>query len=295
MDGMPDPRLPQRQLPPVPDGCGILPIAENRIARGPSPELIDLPPEGLASLSNELQPPPVLPLVLNDALEQTYRRVLARAFALAACALLLAALTAASLIHNSSLRQSFLGAQLLFRGVFVLQLLLIGLCSRFVEKLPIALAAVLLFAYACFCALEFSMLLSPATLAVAFLCVALMYAVTALWGLIRHDDLALPIAPIFMILAGGVILVAVNSLLHTPSFAWTLSSLAVVIFACLAGYYGQQIRDFYQEYDDDDAEGWKASVLGALLLLVNSVNAYLLVTTFLTRDNDSDSTDEPLH
>jgi hypothetical protein len=291
MDSMSDPGQQHRQLPPIPDGSGILPIAENRIARGPCPELLDVPPEGWSPLSGEPGPLPVL----NDALEQTYRRVLARALALAACALLFAAVTSASLIPNSSLHQSFLGAQLLFRGVFVLQLLFMGLCSRYVEKLPIAPAAVLLFAYACFCALEFSALLSPATLAVAFLCVALMYAVTALWGFLRHGDLALPIATMSMILTGGVILVAVNSLLGTPSSAWTLSSLAVVIFACLTGSYGQQIRDFYQEYDDDNAEGWKASVLGALLLLVNSVNVYLLVATFLTRDDDGDSTDELSH
>jgi FtsH-binding integral membrane protein len=278
--------LPSCKIPPIPDGCGIVPMAENRIA--PHPEPVDIPPEDFApSAAADSQP------VLDDALEETYRRVLARALALAACALLLAAITAASLIDNSSLHQGFLASQLVFRIVFGLQLLVVGFCSRYVQKLAVAPAAVLLFAYACFCALEFSVLLSPATLAAAFLCAALMYGVTALWGLIRHNDLALPITPIFMILAGGVILIAVNSLFRTPSAAWTLSSLAIVIFAALAGYLGQQIRDFYQEYDDDDAEGWKASVLGALLLLVNSINCYLLVTTFLAREDDGDSTDLP--
>lgn len=290
MGGMTDSCLQRAPLPPIPEGCGIMPVAENRIARGPCPELLEVLPEGFAPLSTDAQPP-----ILNDALEQTYRRVLARALALAACALLLAAVTAASLIHNSYLHQTFLGAQLLFRGVFLLQLLFMSFCSRYVEKLSIAPAVVLLFAYASFCAMEFSVLLSPATLAVAFLCVALMYAATALWGLLRRSDLALPITTVFMILAGGAILAAVNTLLRTPSSAWTLSSLEVVIFACLSGYYGQQIRDFYQEYDDDNAEGWKASVLGALLLLVNSVNVYLLLATFLSRDDDGDSTDELSH
>jgi FtsH-binding integral membrane protein len=86
-----------------------------------------------------------------------------------------------------------------------------------------------------------------------------------------------------MILAGGVILVAVNLLLRTPSFAWKLSSLLVVIFVRLVASHAQQIRDFYQDFDDDNVEGWKASVLGALLLLVNSVNLYLLAATFLGR------------
>ena len=97
-----------------------------------------------------------------------------------------------------------------------------------------------------------------------------------------------------MILAGGMILVAVNLLLRTPSFAWTLSALAVVIFAGLLASHAQQIRDFYQDFDDDNVEGWKASVLGALLLLVNSVNLYLLSATFLGRflDEEGERTGE---
>jgi hypothetical protein len=299
MDRMTDPELLHGSLPPIPDGCGILPIADNRIARNPDAgsysgpqlgpqlglqcKLLEVPPE-VTPLSGESSSATELPeSALNDALEPHYRRVLARAVALAACALLLASAAGASLIHNSSLQQSFLGAQLLFRVILVTQVLFLGACSRYVEKLAIAPAAVLLFAYAAFCALEFSVLLSPATLAVAFLCAALMYGVTALWGLRARADLARPATGIFMIMAGGAILVAVNLLLRTPSFTWTLSSLAVVIFAGLVVCHAQQIRDFYQDFDDDNVEGWKASVLGALLLLVNSVNLYLFVATFLGR------------
>ncbi len=40
------PKLPHGELPPIPEGCGILPVAENRIAPGPHPELLDQLPEG---------------------------------------------------------------------------------------------------------------------------------------------------------------------------------------------------------------------------------------------------------
>ena len=287
---MSSPILPHGQLPPIPEGCGILPIADNR-SRGPHSTLLDLPPELATDSTEAVSEPPAE----NDALEQTYRRVLARALALAASALLLAALTAASLAHNAELHQSFLGAQLLFRVIAVSQLLFMSLCGKYVEKLSIAPAAILLFSYAAFCALELSVLLSPATLAVAFLCAAIMYAITAAWGFLRRTDLALPITAIFMMLGGGLILVAVNLLLQTQSFAWTLSSIIVVIFAGGAAYHAQQIRDFYQEYDDDNAEGWKASVLGALFLLINSVNLYFLVATFLSTTDDDDPTDALSH
>jgi FtsH-binding integral membrane protein len=289
---MSDPSLPHGQLPPIPDGCGILPVAENRIARGPHPELLDSVPDRFPPL--ELGPEPALNDAPNDPMEQAYRRVLARAVALAGCALLLTSAVAASLIGNSALQQSFVGAQLLVRLVFGSQILFLALCSRYVEKLAIAPAAVLLFAYSAFCALEFSALLSPFSLAVAFFCAGLMYAFAALWGLLRGADLAHPITGIFLIVGGSLIVATVNKLLNTPNFVWTLSSIAVVIFASLASYFGQQIRDFYQDFDDDNAQGWKASVLGALLLTVNLVNVFLLFSSLLSRDlsDDGDTTDD---
>ena len=95
-----------------------------------------------------------------------------------------------------------------------------------------------------------------------------------------------------MMLGGFAIVGIVNSLLHTSNFVWFLCSVEIVVFAALGGYYAQEIRDFYQDFDDDNAQGWKASVLGALLLLINSVNVYLLVASFLpSREDERDSSD----
>jgi len=291
---MSDPNVPHGQLPPIPDGCGILPIAENRIARGPHPELLDALPEGfepLAPASDAAAP------VLDDALEQTYRRVLARALALAAGALLLTSAVAASLVHGTGLPQSFAGSQLTARLVLVSQVLFLAFCGRYVEKLSMAPAALLLFAYSAFSALEFSALLPPRMLAVAFLCAGLMYALTALWGFFDGCNLAHPATAIFMILGGGAILAVVNKVLGTPKLSWTLSSVVVAIFGGLVAYFGQEIRDFYQDFDDDNAQGWKASVLGALLLVISLVNVFLLFSSlcssfFSSEAEAGDSSDD---
>jgi FtsH-binding integral membrane protein len=291
---MSDPILPHGELPPIPDGCGILPVAENRIARGPHPELLDLVPEGFATSHAALDSTPAP--VLDDALEQTYRRVLARAFAIAACALLFAAVLALSLKDSPMLQQGPLGTLFANRGLIRIVLLaqvgIAAICSKYVEKLAILPAAVLLFAYAAFTALEFSLLVSPVTLAIVFLCAGLLYAVTAAWGYARHADLARPIMAVVMMVAGFAIVGAVNSLLHTSNFVWVLCSVAIVVFAALGGYYAQQIRDFYQDFDDDNAQGWKASVLGALLLLINSANVYLLIASFLPSKEDERSSSD---
>jgi len=272
---MSGPSLHSDPMLPIPEGCEILPVAEHRVSCGVHSEL---------------------PGLLDDRLEQTYRRVLARALGLCAGALLLTAAVAASLVQNSGAHQGVFVGPLAAKAIFLTQLFFLAFCGRFVQKLGMASAAVLLFAYAAFCGLEFSALLPPYALAVAFLCAGLMLAVTAAWGFLRGYDLARPVVPIFMILCGGMALIAVNLVLGTPRFAWTLSSIAVVVFAFLAGSHAQQIRDFYQDFDDDNAEGWKASLVGALLLMLNSVNFYLLMAgilgqlaSFLSADDETDA------
>jgi FtsH-binding integral membrane protein len=305
-----DSRLPPGILPPIPDGCGILPVAENYIHRGPHPELLGVVPQEVSATKtcdtsaarNSTARDSMTPDTMScdsmtcDSMEQSYRRVLARALALCSGALLLTAVISATMVHSSALEQNIFAGPVAAKAVFLTQLLFLAFCGRFVEKLGMIPAAVLLFAYAAFCGLEFSALLPPAALAAAFLCAGLMYAFTAVWGLVRGCDLARPVTPIFMILGGGLILVAVNLALGTPRLAWTLSSIAVAVFAALAGSHAQQIRDFYQDFDDDNAEGWKASLVGALLLLLNSVNLYLLVAgivvevaAFLSGDDEKDA------
>jgi FtsH-binding integral membrane protein len=285
---MSDSTLPHGELPPIPDGCGILPVAENRIAHGPHPELLDALPEGYAPATVPAPPAPI-----DDAMEQTYRRVLARAYAIAACALLFGALLAVSLIGSPTMGPGafdriFFNRNLL-RLLLTVQVVFAAIASQYVEKLAILPAAVLLFAYVAFTTFEFSLLASPTVLAIAFLCAGLLYACTAAWGYATHSDLARPITPVFTIVGGTVILAVVNSALHTTRFVWGICSVATVVFAVLGGYYAQQIRDFYQDFDDDNAQGWKASVLGALLLLINSINVYLLIASFLPSKEDGDN------
>jgi len=280
------------KLPPIPEGCGVLPAAENRIGTGPQAELWDAISEEHAPRAEETGrwvgdprklPPP------DDALERRYRLVLARALALTSAALLLSAAMAYSLIGHPPPGGAPFSAPVFFKVIFVSQLFLVGMVSRYVQRLGALAAAMLLFSYAAFCGMEFAWLVSAQTLAVAFLCGALMCGATAGWGYLRRANLARPITPVIMTLGGGLTLVAVNLALGTPKLAWTLSSIMVVLFAAVEGAHAHQVRDFYQEFDDDNAAGWKASVLGALLLMVNSVNLYLLLTSYLGRSMEEGS------
>ena len=51
------PKPPHGELPPIPEGCGILPVAENRIAPVPRPELLDQLPEGFQQHALDEAPP----------------------------------------------------------------------------------------------------------------------------------------------------------------------------------------------------------------------------------------------
>ena len=77
-------------MPPVPEGCGILPVTENRLRCEAHSELpvpktsLEFPEERKCTVE-----------LLEDRLERTYRRVLVRALGLCAGALLLTAAVSA--------------------------------------------------------------------------------------------------------------------------------------------------------------------------------------------------------
>ncbi len=288
------PKLPHGELPPIPEGCGILPVAENRIAPGPHPELLDQLPEGYAphalddasrtadEVTNDAVP--------DDALEQTSRRVLARAYALAAGLLLIGAAAAWSTVDPTvppGPLEWLTALTAPVRLLLIVQFVFAVLCSRYVEKLGIVSAAVLLFSYTAFSTLEFSLILTPRLLTLLFVCAGLMYASAAAAGYLFRVNLASPLATIGMIASGGVILAAINSWLGNSHFVWGICSVAVLLFAGIGGWKAQEIRDFYQDFDDDNPAGWKASVVGALVLMIYSFNAYLLLIA-LAPDRDDD-------
>ncbi len=283
------PKLPHGELPPIPEGCGILPVAENRIATGPHPELLDQLPEGFVPHPLD-EAPPTADEVPDDALEQASRRVLARAYALSAGLLLVGAAAAWSTVDPTvppGPLEWLTALSAPVRLLLIVQFVFAVLCSRYVEKLGIVAASVLLFAYTAFSTLEFSLILTPRLLTLLFVCTGLMYAVTAAAGYLFGLNLASPLATIGMIASGGVILAAINSLLGNPHFVWGICSVAVLVFAGIGGWKAQEIRDFYQDFDDDNPAGWKASVVGALVLMIYSFNIYLLLAALAPeRDDD---------
>jgi FtsH-binding integral membrane protein len=283
------PKLPHGELPPIPEGCGILPVAENRIAPGPHPELLDQLPEGFVPHPLD-EAPPTADEVPDDALEQASRRVLARAYALSAGLLLVGAAAAWSTVDPTvppGPLEWLTALSAPVRLLLIVQFVFAVLCSRYVEKLGIVAASVLLFAYTAFSTLEFSLILTPRLLTLLFVCTGLMYAVTAAAGYLFGLNLASPLATIGMIASGGAILAAINSWLGNSHFVWGICSVAVLVFAGIGGWKAQEIRDFYQDFDDDNPAGWKASVVGALVLMIYSFNIYLLLAALAPeRDDD---------
>jgi FtsH-binding integral membrane protein len=282
------PKPPHGELPPIPEGCGIMPVAENRIAQGPHPELLDPPPEAFEPHALD-EAPPTADVVPDDAMEQASRLVLARAYALAAGLLLIGAAAAWSLVDPTvppGPLEWLTAFTAPVRLLLLVQFCFALLCSRYVEKLGMVAAAVLLFAYTAFSTLEFSLFLTPRLLTLLFVCAGLTYALTAAAGYIFGVNLTSPLATMGMIVSGTAIVAVLNTWLGNSHFIWGICTVTVLVFAGIGGWKAQEIRDFYQDFDDDNPAGWKASVVGALVLMIFSFNAYLLLIALAPDRND---------
>ena len=61
-----------------------------------------------------------------------------------------------------------------------------------------------------------------------------------------------------------------------------MALIGILFFGNLVAYHANDIEDMYMEFEDDP-QGWKAALCGALLLYLDFVNLYILIVSALFR------------
>ena len=252
---------PGREVPAPLEGVGITPQPE------PSIELaldhrtaIDTPADSGATIDSNVQ------------------LLFTRAYSLIAAALLVSSGVASQIPIGEE--DGLLSHQLALQFFFVLEVVCVAVLPRYVPKLSRNIAAFLLFAFAAINGVSFTVFLiwipAPA-LAFAFLMCALSFGATAAIAKWKKIDLSSPLG-ILLLFVSGLVLISVISYalgLHADYFGTAFT--AFVLFAALASYYCDDIRELDLQFEDDPSE-WKSAVCGALILYLNFINLYLLVT-----------------
>ena len=136
------------------------------------------------------------------------------------------------------------------------------------------------FLYAVLVGLSLSFLFAAythASIARVFFIAAGMFAGTSLWGYTTKRDLTGLGSFLFMGLIGVVIASVVNIFVGGQALQFAISVIGVLVFAGLAAYDSQKLKNLYLAVAGDAAALGHASVRGALTLYLDFINLFIFL------------------
>lgn len=113
-----------------------------------------------------------------------------------------------------------------------------------------------------------------------FLITAGMFGATSLWGYTTKRDLTSMGSFLMMGLFGLIIASIVNLIWPSGALSFAISVIGVVIFAGLAAYDTQKIKESYYE-GDEAGFAKKKQIMGALSLYLDFINLFLMLLRLL--------------
>jgi FtsH-binding integral membrane protein len=171
-------------------------------------------------------------------------------------------------------------------GLFILQLGLVVVISRAIQKLNAATATALFVLYAGINGVLFSSIFLAyklSSITSTFAACAGMFAVMSCYGMFTKTNLTALGKILFMALIGLIIATIVNIFVHSAAFTYLVSYAGVVIFAGLTAYDTQRLQAVAIQTQGDSAMASRLSVNGALILYLDFINMFLFLLRILGR------------
>jgi uncharacterized protein len=237
-------------------GIGLTPKPESELTELPRIDPVTPPPSGVQQLFT-------------------------RAYALVSAALLLSAFVSTQVPAPEP--DEMLAHHATLQFLFVFEILCVALLSRYVARLPRNFAAATLFVVAAINGASFAVFLvwvPAAALAYGFLMCGVAFAMTAAIAVKRQIDLSSSRGILLLFATGLSLVIVVTTVLRLGIHFWGTALTGFILFAILASYFCDEIASLDEQFDDDPS-GWKSAICGALVLYLNFINLYLILSRFI--------------
>jgi uncharacterized protein len=255
----------------------FLTVSDNRNnGDTPEPSILDgvgITPQPQIDAPTSLQPADPVP-----SRDFGVQQLFTRAYALVSAALLLSAFISSQVPTPEP--DQLLANQATLQFLFFFEIACVALLSRYVARLPRNLAAVALFVVAATNGASFTVFLAwvpPAALAYGFLMCGVSFALTALIADRKNIDLSSSRGILLLFATGTALIVLFTGALRLDVHYWETSLSGFVLFAALASYFCDDIASLDGDFEDDRS-GWKSAICGALVLYLNFINLYLILS-----------------
>lgn len=216
--------------------------------------------------------------------EAEQRSFMVKVYGWMGLALTVTALVAMTIASYDHMIQYLAANRLLFFGVIILQLILVGVLVVRVQKMSGFAATVVFFGYAALTGVTFSLLFhiyTQESIASTFLVTAGTFTVMSAYGYFTKRDLSSWGNLLFMGLVGIIIASLVNLFWQNEMFYWIVTYAGILVFVGLTAYDTQRIKEMNVIGNAGTDEDRKEAIVGALRLYLDFINLFLLLLRVL--------------
>lgn len=185
---------------------------------------------------------------------------------------------------NDSLVYTIVSNQLLFFGLILGEIFLVGYLIARISKMSAQTAGIIFTGYAALNGVTLSVVLlayTSASIASTFFVTAGTFAIMSIYGYYTKKDLTSWGNLLFMALIGVIIASVVNFFMQSEMMYWLITYAGVLVFVGLTAYDTQKIKRMSTANEIGSEGEAKSAIVGALMLYLDFINLFLLLLRIL--------------
>jgi len=201
-------------------------------------------------------------------------------------ALVITGIVAMYTASTPKLIMTIAGNKLIFFGLLIAELVLVGYLATAVAKMTAQRATWVFIGYSVLNGLTFSIIFliyTEESIASTFLITALTFGVMSAYGYFTKTDLTSIGNFLFMGLIGLIIASVVNIFFHNETLYWITTYAGILIFVGLTAYDTQKIKKMNIIGNEGTDEDKKEAIMGALTLYLDFINLFLMLLRLFGR------------
>lgn len=208
------------------------------------------------------------------------QRFITKVYGWMAFALALTGLVAMYTASSQAMLEFILGNRMVFFGLIIGELILVGSLVGFLPKLNSRTATAIFIGYSIINGLTLSVVFlvyTAGSIATTFFICGGMFALMSAYGYFTGNDLTRFGSLLIMLLIGLIIASLVNLFLNSTALYWITTYVGIFIFTGLVAYDTQKIKNMGAYVTEGTEEHRKGAIVGALSLYLDFINLFLML------------------
>jgi len=215
---------------------------------------------------------------------EVQRAFMLKVFGWMATGLLITGIAGIVTISTPAILEFVFSNQLVYFGLFIVQIGLVVWLSARIEKMSAMTATLVFVGYSALTGLTLSVIFlayTLASLASTFFVTAGTFGAMYVYGWVTKRDLTSMGSFMAMGLFGVIIASVVNMFLNNSTIYWITTYVGIIIFVGLTAYDAQKIKEMSVLATQGEEIEQKGAIMGALRLYLDFINLFLLLLRVL--------------